>query len=102
MTGAAAVPGATEPLDVLREQGYVVLHDLLTTAELDALREELRPLLAAGPLGRNPFEGERSNRLYALLAKAESSAVPVEHPRVLALIEPLLPPNHLPTACHAI
>jgi len=102
MTGATAVPGTSEALATLHRQGYVVLHDLLTPAQLDALREELRPLLAAGPLGRNPFEGERSNRIYALLAKAESSAVMVEHPRVLAIMDALLLPNYLLTACQAI
>jgi ectoine hydroxylase-related dioxygenase (phytanoyl-CoA dioxygenase family) len=91
-----------EALAALSDDGYVVLHDLLSAAQLDALREELRPHLATGPLGRNPFEGERTNRLYALLAKAESAAVLVEHPRVLAIMDALLLPNYLLTACQAI
>jgi ectoine hydroxylase-related dioxygenase (phytanoyl-CoA dioxygenase family) len=96
------VPTTDTALATLRRDGYVVLHDLLSGAELDALREELRPHLASGPLGRNPFEGERSNRVYALLAKAESAAPLVEHPRVLEIMDALLLPNYLLTACQAI
>ena len=96
-------PGTTaEALAVLDEQGYVVLEGLLDTARLDALREEVLPLALAGPLGRNPFEGERTHRVYALLAKAESVAPMVEHPRVLDIVDHLLEPNYLLTACQVI
>ena len=60
------------------------------------------PLALAGPLGRNPFEGERTHRVYALLAKAETVAPMVEHPRVLDIVDHLLEPNYLLTACQVI
>ncbi len=102
MTSSLASPTTAEALAALGEDGYVVLHDLLTPAQIDAFREELRPLLATGPLGRNPFEGERTNRVYALVGKADTASVLVEHPRVLALMDALLLPNYLLTACQAI
>jgi ectoine hydroxylase-related dioxygenase (phytanoyl-CoA dioxygenase family) len=102
MVGSAASPTTEGALAALHQDGYVVLHELLSAAELDALREELRPHVDGGPLGRNPFEGESTNRVYALLAKVESAAILVEHPRVLALMDALLLPNYLLTACQAI
>jgi len=102
MTSTATPTTTAEALDTHRRDGYVVLHDLLTAAELDAFREELRPHIDSGPLGRNPFEGESTNRVYALLAKTESVALLVEHPSVLAIMDALLLPNYLLTACQAI
>ena len=96
------IPTTAEALATLDEQGFVVLERLLTPAQLDALREEVVPLALAGPLGRNPFEGERTHRVYALLAKAESAAPVVEHPRVLDIVDRLLEPNYLLTACQVI
>jgi ectoine hydroxylase-related dioxygenase (phytanoyl-CoA dioxygenase family) len=95
-------PTTDDALATLDEQGYVVLERLLAPAELDALREEVLPLALAGPLGRNPFEGERTHRVYALLGKAETAAPVVEHPRVLDIVDRLLEPNHLLTACQVI
>ncbi|HEV7465929.1 MAG TPA: phytanoyl-CoA dioxygenase family protein [Candidatus Dormibacteraeota bacterium] len=95
-------PATDEALGTLDEQGFVVLERLLTGAQLDALREEVLPIAEQGPLGRNPFEGERTHRVYALLAKAESAAPLVEHPRVLDIVDRLLEPNYLLTACQAI
>ncbi|MGH7746742.1 MAG: phytanoyl-CoA dioxygenase family protein, partial [Candidatus Dormibacteria bacterium] len=102
MSGAGALPTTDEALAALDEQGYVVLERVLGAAQLDALREEVLPLALRGPLGRNPFEGERSHRVYALLAKAESAAPLVEHPRVLDIVDRLLEPNYLLTACQVI
>jgi ectoine hydroxylase-related dioxygenase (phytanoyl-CoA dioxygenase family) len=102
MSGEAGLPTNEEALATLDEQGFVVLERVLTGAQLDALREEVLPLALAGPLGRNPFEGERTHRVYALLAKAESAAPLVEHPRVLAIVDRLLETNHLLTACQVI
>ncbi len=95
-------PATDEALAILDEQGFVVLERVLTGARLDALREEVVPVAERGPLGRNPFEGERTHRVYALLAKAESAAPLVEHPRVLDIVDRLLQPNYLLTACQAI
>jgi ectoine hydroxylase-related dioxygenase (phytanoyl-CoA dioxygenase family) len=97
-----STPTTAEALATLDQQGYVVLEGLLGPAQLDALREEVLPLALAGPLGRNPFEGERTHRVYALLAKAETVAPMVEHPRVLDIVDQLLEPNYLLTACQVI
>ena len=57
------------------EDGYVILPEALTAAEVAQVRSELAPHFQH--FGRNPFEGERTQRAYALLAKAPSMAVSV-------------------------
>lgn len=80
-------------LEHLRTHGYVILPSLLTPAEVETVRSELAPHLQH--FGRNPFEGHKTQRVYALLAKAPSIAPLVEHPDVLALIDHFLAPSYL-------
>jgi ectoine hydroxylase-related dioxygenase (phytanoyl-CoA dioxygenase family) len=86
----------------LQTEGYVVLLDVLSAGELDRIRSEMAPLLASAPLGRNDFEGLRSQRVYALLAKAPSTAVLATHPDLAALLDHLLQPYYLLSAHIAI
>ena len=90
-------------LDAFQRDGYVVLPSLLAAHELDAVLEGLSPHLGGdAPLGRNDFEGLRTNRVYALLAKVPAMAPIVEHPRVLSLLDALLEPGYLLSAALAI
>ena len=74
-----------ETMQSFREQGFVILPDVLSSEQIEHVRTELSPHF--GPFGRNPFEGEATQRAYALLAKAPSIATLVEHPSTLALID---------------
>ena len=76
-----------------QEDGYVVLPNVLSRSEIEEMRGELAPHLQH--FGRNPFEGERTQRAYALLAKAPSIAKLVEHPDVLAIVDRVLAPTYL-------
>src|ERR1700691_5349971 len=78
------------PLEQLQSEGYVVLPNAAGTDLLRRFREELAPYLATAPFGRNDFEGFRSQRLYALLAKAPSTAELVAHPALLELVDAVL------------
>ena len=89
-------------VDQLEANGFVVLRELVGREELDAIRAELAPHLTGQFFGRNDFEGLRSERVYALLAKAPSVAVLVEHPAVLELVDAILHPNFLLSANLAI
>ncbi len=91
-----------EQLAILDERGYVVLESVLSPDELAGVREALEPHLIAGPYGRNDFEGYRSRRVYALLAKSVVFADLVTHPRVLALLDRTLTSNYLLSAALAI
>lgn len=71
----------------LEADGYVVLPDAVDADVLARIRGELDLHLASAPFGRNDFEGYWTQRLYALFAKAPSTAALVAHPAVLALVD---------------
>lgn len=77
---------------VLRD-GYVILPDLLSADQLVAIKEAVGPLLDRH--GRNPFEGQATQRIYSVLNKTRACDVIADHPRVLALLDRLLLPNYL-------
>ena len=89
-------------VDRIRAEGYVVVSDLVGRSELDRIERQVRPLLDGAPFGRNDFEGLRSQRLYALLAKAPAVAELVIHPVVLSILDELLDPAYLLSANIAI
>ena len=94
--------GTRRHLDQIQADGYVVLPDLIGASELELIRSQLEPLLVDAPHGRNDFEGFCSQRVYALLAKAPSTAALVAHPVVLAILDELLHPSYLLSANIAI
>jgi len=77
----------------LLERGYLIVPDLVPPETLDRIRAETAPLL--GPTGRNSFEGGRTQRVYAVLAKTDCANSFLEHPRLLCLVDELLLPNYL-------
>ena len=89
-------------LDEIRSEGYTVLRDGLSSRQVKKIREELAPILATAPFGRNDFEGFSSQRVYALLAKSPATATLVAHPSLLALLDRLLHPAYLLSAHLAI
>lgn len=82
--------------------GYVVLENLLSSAELNEIRRELARLLNEGPLGRNEFEGTRTQRVYTLVARGKAFERLAEHPAIVSKLDELLLPNFLLTASQAI
>ena len=89
-------------VETIHERGYVVLPELLSRRQLDTIKSQLQPHLDAGHFGRNDFEGFRTQRLYALLAKAPAVAELVAHRAVLAIVDELLHPAYLLSAALAI
>lgn len=76
----------------MRRDGYTIVENVIDTATVAALRDDLRRLTAA--LGIRPasniFEGTRTLRIYNLLAQGEIyQQVPV-HERVLPIVESVL------------
>jgi ectoine hydroxylase-related dioxygenase (phytanoyl-CoA dioxygenase family) len=92
----------TGDLAAIEEHGFVVIPGLLSTARLDGIRAALRPHLSGDLLGRNDFEGHRTQRVYALVGLDRLFQDLVEHPRILAICDALLAPNYLLTASQAI
>jgi len=89
-------------LAAIDEHGFVVIPGLLPPPALDTMRAVLRPHLAADLLGRNDFEGHRTQRIYALVGLHRIFQDLVEHPRILAICDALLEQNYLLTASQAI
>jgi len=89
-------------LSELGRDGYVVLPKLASAHQLAGIRRDLAPFLTGRLFGRTDFEGFRSERVYALLAKAPSVAALVEHPTVLELVDAVLDPDYLLSANLAI
>ena len=96
------IPDLDAELARLDRDGYVILPRVLGAAELDELTAALAPLEAAGRMGRNDFEGERTTRVYSLAAKGDVFLRLAEHPRVMALCERVLLPNWLLSTMQSI
>ena len=93
------VTGLVEAFD---NQGFCVIPELLDAAQLARQREALAPWIDQGPMGRNVFEGKRTHRIYAMLAKDPVFAELVAHPVSLAWAEHYLGQSCLLSACLAI
>jgi ectoine hydroxylase-related dioxygenase (phytanoyl-CoA dioxygenase family) len=93
---------AADLADAIRRDGYVVVPDLISRRVVGEIRTSLEPWLRGRLFGRNDFEGFRSERVYALLAKAPPVARIVEHEAVLAVLDRLLTPHYRLSACLAI
>jgi len=89
-------------LDEIQEHGYCVIENAFSEQQVQRTRDELAPWLQQKLMGRNDFEGEHSERVYALLAKSPTIAEMIEHPAVLAIADALLEPNYLLSAALAI
>jgi ectoine hydroxylase-related dioxygenase (phytanoyl-CoA dioxygenase family) len=97
-----SVEAVARDVAAIREQGFIVVPDLVPPADLDVMRRALAPHLDAQLFGRNDFEGHRTQRVYSLVGVAPIFADLVEHPRVLAICDAFLEPNYLLTASQAI
>ncbi len=82
--------------------GYVLFESVLDAAQLADIRAALAPYLAADISGRNDFEGLKTNRVYAMLAKSPVFADLACHPLPLAFAEADLGKECLLSACLAI
>ncbi len=76
--------------EALRENGYVILPDVLPAAQVAELAAEIERLHATVTPGRSQAEGYRTLRVYNLLAKTRVGDPVVLHPAVLALADLLL------------
>src|SRR5215216_2091495 len=83
-------------------RGYVIFERVLSPAKVAEIRAALAPHLARDMKGRNDFEGEKTNRVYALMAKSPVFAELAIHPLALAFAEAELGESCLLSALLAI
>src|SRR5438046_10221663 len=90
----------------LKEQfdrsGYLIFKNVLAPDRVADIRAALAPHLARHLLGRNDFEGTKTNRVYALLANSAVFADLVIQPLVLTLVAAELCESCLLSALRAI
>ncbi len=91
-----------QELAQFERDGFVILERVLDPAELAEVTAALAAYEQDRPMGRNPFEGQKSQRVYSLAAKGPAFARLIEHPRILALLDRLLLPNFLLSTAQSI
>src|SRR5438445_4757656 len=79
-------------------RGYLIFERVLAPDRVTAIRVALAPFLERDLTGRNDFEGLKTNRVYALLAKSPLFAELAIHPLALAFAEAELGPSCLLSA----
>ena len=88
--------------DEFDRNGYLIFERVLPQERIAEIRAALAPHLGRDLKGRNDFEGVKTNRVYALLAKSPVFAGLVVHPLVLAFVEAELGESCLLSALLAI
>lgn len=91
-----------ENISDIREQGYTIIENVLDNDEVAALKGALAPWLKGEHMGRNDFEGFKSERVYGLLAKDPVLATIIEHPDILSIVDSFLESDYLLSANLAI
>ena len=80
----------------------MIVEDALSVGEIDALTAAIAEIEDGHPLGRNVFEGQRSHRLYSLVARGRPFEDIAQHPVALELLDAMLLPNWLLSNCQSI
>jgi ectoine hydroxylase-related dioxygenase (phytanoyl-CoA dioxygenase family) len=94
-------PTQDDILQALREQGYAMIPDFLSSEQLKAVNGLYDNMLGSHS-GRNNFEGNRTERIYTLVARHKIFQDIAEDPRIMALCDALFMPNYPLTANQAI
>ncbi|OUS09224.1 hypothetical protein A9Q90_04060 [Gammaproteobacteria bacterium 54_18_T64] len=85
----------------IKTQGYTIIEDFLQPAQLLAVKA-LLPRISGQFLGRNNFEGDKTERIYSLLAYDKVIQDIVEDGRIMALCDEFLEANYLLTTSQSI
>ncbi len=89
-TVTAGTTTVDEVVAAVREDGYCIVHGILSPEEVAHAKADLRRVLDDTPTGRNDFEGYKTQRVYALFAKTRVFDGPGTHPLVLGVLDQLL------------
>ncbi len=88
-------------IEEITTQGYTVITDFLQPAQLQAIKI-LLPRINGQFLGRNNFEGDKTERIYSLLAYDKVIQDIVEDVRIMAICDAFLEANYLLTTSQSI
>ena len=99
-TAVIGHPPSSDLLKAYDRDGYVILKGLLSDEVRETAEAALRNLL--GPTGRNDFEGFKTQRAYAVLAKTRALDLLIAHPQILGILKARLHAQPLLSASLAI
>ena len=68
----------------LDEDGACILKDVLSSADIDRITEEMNPYIEKASTGGDTFTGHRTKRVGALIARSPACRDVVTHPHILA------------------
>jgi ectoine hydroxylase-related dioxygenase (phytanoyl-CoA dioxygenase family) len=88
-------------IEEIETQGYTVISDFLQPAQLRSIKT-LLPRINGQFLGRNNFEGDKTERIYSLLAYDKVIQDIIEDSRIMAICEAFLEANFLLTTSQSI
>lgn len=82
-----------EMMDVLNRDGAIIIKDLVSPVEADAVMTELRPYIDATKPGQDPFSGFKTTRTGAIVARSPKARGLILNPIVNKFCESVLKPN---------
>lgn len=80
-------------VSAIEQEGYAIVENLLTTAQLATIRDELTPYLDARSPGNENVMGTKTRRIGRLLLRSKMVQELVTHPMVLSLADTVLLPH---------
>lgn len=87
-----ATASTEEILEVIHEDGALILEGVLNAAEIDRFRIELDPYMEATPHGSDDFTGRSTTRTGGLVARSEQARQMIMNKTVLAAANAFLEP----------
>jgi len=91
-----------ELLEQFQSEGFVIVENVISRDELRELTQALAPHERERPMGRNAFEGLKSQRVYSLAAKGDVFLRLIEHAVVMSIVENVLMKNFLLSTAQSI
>jgi len=85
-----ATASSDEIHDVLQRDAALIIDDLASVEQIDAIHAEMAPFIAATPPGSDDFSGRNTRRTGGLIARAPSSHALIQHPTILDVTGKLL------------
>jgi hypothetical protein len=76
--------------EVLHRDAALVIDDLASSEQIDAITAEMAPFIEATPPGSDDFSGRNTRRTGALIARSPSSHALIQHPTILGVTGKLL------------
>lgn len=83
---------AEEIVEVLKQDGGVIVRSLVDASLMDAIYSELKPFIASTTFGRDDFAGFQTKRTGSLIARSQSFHQLAMHPLVLETAAKVLGP----------